>query len=90
MTAGTVSGLLINTLAGLIAWGLLELGAAVFGGTRIIWKYSDVSFANRSFGFSFIEVEPTLTAAIFAKWLKRTFSSFKTGVYEFLSGFKTA
>lgn len=90
MTAGTVSGMLINTLAGLIAWGLLELGAAIFGGTKIIWKYSDVSFANRSFGFSCIEVEPTLTAAIFAKWIKQKLGSFKAVVSEFLSVFKTA
>lgn len=90
MAAGTVSGLLMNTLAGLVAWGLLELGAAMFGGTRIIWNWKNVSFANRSFGFSTREVLPTLNTILFAKWVKRTFSSISSSISEFLSVFRTA
>jgi hypothetical protein len=88
LTAGTVSGLIINTMAGLIAWGFLELGSAIYGGTKVIWKYTDMDLMKFKFGFSTIEIKPTLTAESFAKWMKGMFSSIKSGILNMVSAFK--
>lgn len=64
LTAGTVQGFVINLFGGLIAAGLLELGAFLFGGTKIIWSYSNVR--NGRFGFSTKEVSGFLTGLDFA------------------------
>ena len=89
LTAGTVSGLLINTLAGLIAWGLLEVGAAMFGGTRVIWSWNDVDLGNWKFGFSTKQIAPTLTLEVFASMIVSTFNTVKTGAMRLFNLVKT-
>lgn len=60
LTGGTVSGFLINTLAGLLVYAILELGASWKGGTKIHFSLKDIK--NGSFGFSTSKVEPTMSS----------------------------
>jgi hypothetical protein len=75
MTAGTVSGLLINTLAGLMAWGLLELGASIYGGKGLRWSWSEKG--NGRLGFYTVEVLPTLTMETFGNKITSTIKGLK-------------
>jgi hypothetical protein len=88
MFAGTVTSLLINTISGLMVYGILELGASIYGGKGLRWSWSEKG--NGRLGFYTVEVLPTLTMALFAKWIKQKLGSFKYGIYALVSAFRAA
>ena len=71
MSAGTISGLLINTLAGLMIYGILELGAKIKGGKRICWKWELRS--NGRLGFYTVDIKPTMNLKTFISGVKSFF-----------------
>jgi hypothetical protein len=80
ISAGTVSALLVNTLAGLFAWGLLALGAVIFGGTKICWSWDKVNLKQMELGFYTVDIIPTLTLSAFADLLVNGIKSFFSGM----------
>lgn len=63
MFAGTVTSLLINTVSGLFVYGILELGASIYGGKGLRWSWAEKG--NGRLGFYTVEVLPTLTMEVF-------------------------
>lgn len=63
MFAGTATSLLINTVSGLMVYGILELGASIYGGKGLRWSWSEKG--NGRLGFYTVEVLPTLTMEVF-------------------------
>lgn len=65
MFAGTVTSLLINTVSGLFVYGILELGASIYGGKGIRWSWAQKG--NGRLGFYTVEIAPTLTIEVFGQ-----------------------
>ena len=65
MFAGTVTSLLINTASGLFVYGILELGASIYGGKGIRWSWAQKG--NGRLGFYTVEIAPTLTIEVFGQ-----------------------
>lgn len=63
MFAGTVTSLLINTVSGLMVYGILELGASIYGGKGLRWSWSEKG--NGRLGFYTVDILPTLTMEVF-------------------------
>lgn len=78
MFAGTVTSLLINTISGLMVYGILELGASIYGGKGLRWSWTEKG--NGRLGFYTVEVLPTLTMEVFTDKV----ISVATGVKDFV------
>lgn len=78
MFAGTVTSLLINTISGLMVYGILELGAAIYGGRGLRWSWSEKG--NGRLGFYTVEVLPTLTMEVFGNKITSTIKGLKNFV----------
>jgi hypothetical protein len=75
MFAGTVTSLLINTISGLMVYGILELGASIYGGKGLRWSWSEKG--NGRLGFYTVEVLPTLTMETFGNKITSTIKGLK-------------
>ena len=75
MFAGTVTSLLINTISGLMVYGILELGASIYGGKGLRWSWSEKG--NGRLGFHTVEVLPTLTMEAFGNKITSTIKGLK-------------
>lgn len=75
MFAGTVTSLLINTVSGLMVYGILELGASIYGGKALRWSWSEKG--NGRLGFYTVEVLPTLTMEVFVNKVSSAISGLK-------------
>ena len=78
MFAGTVTSLLINTISGLMVYGILELGASIYGGKGLRWSWSEKG--NGRLGFYTVEVLPTLTMESFVNKVASTIKGLKNFV----------
>ena len=78
MFAGTVTSLLINTISGLMVYGILELGASIYGGKGLRWSWSEKG--NGRLGFYTVEVLPTLTMEAFGNKITSTIKGLKNFV----------
>ena len=75
MFAGTVTSLLINAISGLMVYGILELGASIYGGKGLRWSWSEKG--NGRLGFYTVEVLPTLTMEVFGDKIISAFKGLK-------------
>ena len=78
MFAGTVTSLLVNTISGLMVYGILELGASIYGGKGLRWSWSEKG--NGRLGFYTVEVLPTLTMESFVNKVASTIKGLKNFV----------
>ena len=78
MFAGTATSLLINTISGLMVYGILELGASIYGGKGLRWSWSEKG--NGRLGFYTVEVLPTLTMESFVNKITSTIKGLKNFV----------
>ena len=78
MFAGTVTSLLINTISGLMVYGILELGASIYGGKGLRWSWAEKG--NGRLGFYTVEVLPTLTVETFGNKIASTIKGLKNFV----------
>ena len=78
MFAGTATSLLINTISGLMVYGILELGASIYGGKGLRWSWSEKG--NGRLGFYTVEVLPTLTMESFVNKVASTIKGLKNFV----------
>lgn len=82
--SGTISSLLINSLAGLFIGSLLLLGRFFYGGKKISWSWTNRK--NGKFGFSVTHIPPSITSETFPEFIANTIKSIATTVWNMTLG----
>lgn len=83
MSSGTISGLLINSVAGLMIYAILEFGKKWKGGKQVHWRWSLIR--NGNYGFYTTDIAPTITLASFVKSIV---NSIKNSIGTIISSIK--
>ena len=82
--SGTISSLLINSIAGLFIGTMLMAGRFFYGGKKVGWSWANRK--NGKFGFSVTEIPPAITSETLPEFIANTFKSTAIVVWNMTLG----